>query len=129
MAENGKRMGNFEGTFGGISVMRFTERFDVIIAVDKCGIEYHSKGIKCKSGYDEKLCQLEDAEELCEKIVSQPIYEKYDTGEIHKEDYTEYHALYNFKERKIEVYGFEFINWFELDEYGKTWALTKEELL
>lgn len=75
------------------------------------------------------LGKYEDIEELCKKIVSQPVYEKFvDTGEIHKEDYTEYHALYNFKERRIEVYGFEFINWFGLDEYGKTWALTREEL-
>lgn len=76
-----------------------------------------------------KLGRLEDLEELCEKIVSQPIYEKYeDNGKIHKEDYTEYKALYNFKERRIELYGYEFINWFELDNYGITWALTKEEL-
>ena len=77
----------------------------------------------------DKLGQLEDIEELCEKIVSQPIYEKYeDNGKIHKEDYTEYKALYNFKERRIELYGYEFINWFEVDNYGKTWVLTKEEL-
>ena len=76
-----------------------------------------------------KLGQLEDIEELCEKIVSQPIYKKYvDNGEIHIEDYTEYQALYNFKERRIELYGYEFINWFEIDKYGKTWALTKGEL-
>ena len=77
----------------------------------------------------DKLGQLEDIEELCEKIVSQPIYEKYeDNGQIHKEDYTEYRALYNFEERRIELYGYECINGFELDKYGKTWALTKEEL-
>ena len=77
----------------------------------------------------DKLGKLEDAEELCEKIVSQPIYEKYvDNGEIHKEYYTEYQALYNFKERSIELYGYEFIDKFELDKYGKTWAFTKEEL-
>lgn len=77
----------------------------------------------------DKLGQLEDVEELCEKIVSQPIYEKFrDTGEIHKEKYTDYIALYNFKERRIEIYGFEFIMWFKLDEYGKFWAFTKEEL-
>ena len=81
------------------------------------------------SNCSQKLGQLEDIEELCEKIVSQPIYEKYeDNGKIHKEDYTEYKALYNFKERRIELYGYEFINWFELDNYGITWALTKEEL-
>ena len=81
------------------------------------------------SNCSQKLGQLEDIEELCEKVVSQPIYEKYeDNGKIHIEDYTEYKALYNFKERRIELYGYEFINWFELDNYGITWALTKEEL-
>lgn len=81
------------------------------------------------SNCSQKLGQLEDVEELCEKIVSQPIYEKYeDNGKIHKEDYTEYQALYNFNERRIELYGYEFINRFELDKYGITWALTKEEL-
>lgn len=77
----------------------------------------------------QELGKLEDLEELCEKMVSQPIYEKYeDNGEIHKEDYTEYQALYNFKKRRIELYGYEIINGFEIDKYGKTWALTKEEL-
>lgn len=81
------------------------------------------------SNCSQKLGQLEDIEELCEKIVSQPIYEKYvDNGEIHIEDYTEYKAVYNFKERRIELYGYEFINGFEIDKYGKTWALTKGEL-
>ena len=81
------------------------------------------------SNCSQKLGRYEDIEELCEKIVSQPIYEKYgDTDDIHKEDYKGYAALYNFKERRIELYGYEFINWFEVDNYGKTWALTKEEL-
>ena len=81
------------------------------------------------SNCSQKLGQLEDIEELCEKVVSQPIYEKYeDNGKIHIEDYAEYKALYNFKERRIELYGYEFIHWFELDNYGITWALTKEEL-
>ena len=81
------------------------------------------------SNCSQKLGRYEDIEELCEKIVSQPIYEKYeDNGKIHKEDYTEYKALYNFKERRIELYGYEFINWFEVDNYGKTWALSEEEL-
>lgn len=91
--------------------------------------EYLLQNRVCYQDCIQKLGQLEDIEELCKKIVSQPVYVKFiDTGEIHKEDYTEYRALYNFKERRIEVYGYEFINWFELDEYGKTWSLTKGEL-
>lgn len=74
--------------------------------------------------------QLEDIEELCEKIVAQPIYQKFiDTGEIHKKDYTEYYVLYNFAEKRIEIYGCEIITCLNVEDYGKTWALTKEELL
>ena len=94
------------------------------------GMHYVANGDVSVCQFNNKLGQLEDIEELCEKIVSQPIYEKYvDNGEIHEEDYTEYRALYNFKERTIEIYGYEFINGFKLDNYGKTWALTKEKLL
>ena len=94
------------------------------------GMHYAANGDVSVCQFNNKLGQLEDIEELCEKIVSQPIYEKsVDTGEIHEEDYTEYRALYNFKERTIEIYGYEFINGFKLDNYGKTWALTKEKLL
>lgn len=74
--------------------------------------------------------QYEDIEELCEKIVSQPIYKKYiNTGTISKKDYIGYYALYNFKDRSIDIYEYEFVNSFDLEDYGKTRALTKEELL
>ena len=77
-----------------------------------------------------KLGQLEDIEELCEKIAEKPIYEKfYDTHEIHEEDYTECSILYNFKEKRIEFYECDFVNYLYLKDYGKWWALTKEELL
>ena len=75
------------------------------------------------------VCQWEYIEELCEKVVEKPIYEKFrDTGEIHEEDYTECDALYNFKEKRIEFYMYDFVNFLELKDYGKWWALTKEEL-
>ena len=77
----------------------------------------------------EKLYEYENIEELCEKIVSQPIYEKYgDTDEIHKEDYKGYEALYNFKERRIELYSEGHPIYFELDSYGKEWSLCCEDL-
>lgn len=76
-----------------------------------------------------KLGRLEDIEELCEKVVSQSIYEKYeDTNKIHKEDYTGCSALYSFKHNRIELYFGDFVNYLELDQYGKTWALDKKEL-
>lgn len=106
--------------------MRLTKKTDIGIYESK----KHQEDWANLGEANQKLGPLEDVEELCEKIISQPIYEKFiDTGEIHQEDYTDYKALYNFKERRIEIYDYEFIAWFVLDEYGKTWALTKEELL
>lgn len=77
----------------------------------------------------EKLYEYENIEELCEKIVSQPIYEKYGyTGEIHEEDFKGYEALYNFKERRIELYSEGHPIYFELDRYGETWSFCCEDL-
>ena len=115
---------------------RLTERKIGYPSCDKKGnltrVDYIE--IKNKRLAQEKLCLLEDIEELCEKIVTQPIYERYenrydDTSEIHEKNYTEFQALYNFKERTIELRDcFDIVNWFKLDDYGKTWSLTKEEL-
>ncbi|MDY4828566.1 MAG: hypothetical protein SO187_02670 [Bacilli bacterium] len=77
----------------------------------------------------EKLYEYENIEELCEKMVSQPIYEKYgDTDEIHEEDFKGYTALYNFKERRIELYYEEYPIYFELDSYGEKWSFCCEDL-
>ena len=77
----------------------------------------------------EKLYEYENIEELCEKMVSQPIYQKYvDTGEIHKEYYKGYEALYNFKERRIELYEEGYPIYFELDSYGEKWSFCCEDL-
>ena len=76
-----------------------------------------------------KLYEYENIEELCEKIVSQTVYEKYiDDGEIHEGDYKNYEALYNFKERRIELYSKGYQIYFELDSYGKEWSLCYEDL-
>lgn len=112
---------------------RLTERKTSYPSCDKKGnlerVDYIE--IKDKKLAEEKLCELEDVEELCEKMVSQSIYEiYYGASEIHEEKYTECQALYNFKEKRIELVDcFEIVNWFNVDDYGKTWALTKEELL
>ena len=77
----------------------------------------------------EKLYEYENIEVLCEKIVSQTVYEKYgDTGEIHEEDYKGYTALYNFKERRIELYSKGYLIYFELDSFGKEWSFCCEDL-
>ena len=76
-----------------------------------------------------KLYEYENIEELCEKIVSQTVYEKYEyTGEIHEEDFKDYTALYNFKERRIELYYEEYPIYFELDSYGEKWSFCCEDL-
>ena len=112
--------------------MRLTERKTGYISCDKNGnltrVDYIE--IKDKKLAQEKLCELEDVEELCEKMVAQCVYEIYGSmDEIHEKNYIGCRATYNFKKRTIEIMDcFELINWFKLDDYGKNWALTKEEL-
>lgn len=87
-------------------------------------IKYLDMDEACK-----KLYEYENIEELCEKIVSQTVYEKYGyTGEIHEEDFKGYTALYNFKERRIELYYEEYPIYFELDSYGEKWSFCCEDL-
>ena len=110
---------------------RLTKKEGVIAQIDKDGNITNNDFIEVKDKDEayEKLYQLENIEELCEKIVSQPIYEKYvDNGEIHKEDFTGYEALYNFKERRIELYYEEYPIYSELDRYGETWSFCCEDL-
>ena len=63
---------------------RLTERKIGYPSCDKKGnltrVDYIE--IKDKKLAEEKLCQLEDVEELCEKIINQTIYEKNERGEI-----------------------------------------------
>ena len=112
--------------------MRLTERTTGYISCDKNGnltrVDYIE--IKDKKLAQEKLCELEDVEGLCEKMTAQYVYEIYGSmNEIHELDYIGCRATYNFKERTIQIMDcFKLVNWFKLDNYGKTWALTKEEL-
>lgn len=77
----------------------------------------------------QKLGQLEDAEELCKKIVSQPVYEKdLLTGHIYKRSYKGYHALYDFETESIDIYCLAFEESYCLKSYKKTWAFSKKEL-
>jgi len=76
-----------------------------------------------------KLGKLEDIEELCKEVTKQPYYQKYLDGTISKVDDTDCVAIYSFEENAIALlyYGeCSFI--LKINEYGKTWALTKEEL-
>ena len=109
---------------------RLTRKEGVITQIDKDGNTTKNDFIEVKDKDEayKKLYELENIEELCEKIVTQPVYEKYSTGEIHKEDYKGYEALYNFKERRIELYEEGFPYYFELDSYGEKWSFSREVL-
>ena len=76
-----------------------------------------------------KLGQLEDIEELCIKITTQPVYEKLPNAKINKFDFTEYNSAYDFENKCIIVYKGSSAIVFFIKDYGKTWAMTKEELL
>lgn len=90
--------------------------------------KYVYDDIYCGEHID-KLGQLEDIEEICLKLKTEPLYEKTTFGEIYKEDYTEYNIYYDFNSRSIVIYDYEYVNDYPMEEYGKTWALTEEELL
>ena len=110
---------------------RLTKKEGVITQTDKDGniTKNYFIEVKDKDEAYKKLYELENIEELCEKIVSQTVYEKYGyTGEIHEEDFKGYEALYNFKERRIELYYEEYPIYFELDSYGEKWSFCCEDL-
>lgn len=75
----------------------------------------------------DKLSQLNNIEEIIEKMYKQPIYEKCNNT-IYEEDYTDSSILYNFKNNAIEIYEDEFVERLKVDDYSKTWSFTKEEL-
>ena len=76
----------------------------------------------------DKLGQLEDKEELCIKMTTQPIYEKFSKTNICKLNFTGYNAAYDFKNNCIILYEGHKATIYFINEYGKTWSLTKEEL-
>ena len=95
--------------------------------------KYHGHYCSNKNGgfYDlyKKLGQLEDAEELCEKVTKQPYYLKDPDGTISETDDTDCTALYSFEKNAIVlIYYGECSFILKINEYGKTWAFTKEEL-
>lgn len=115
--------------------MRLTERKVAYPHCDKQGnitqVDYIE--IKDKKLAEEKLCKFEDIEEelgieliaLFKALKQQKVWTKYN-NEIDLCDNCEYQLLESF----IYFYwdnGKHLV--FELKDYGKTWALTKEELL
>ena len=77
-----------------------------------------------------KLGKLEDAEELCDKVVEQPIYFKSLNGIIVEKNFAGHNALFQFKTGRVFLFDLADRYVLSLDPqyYGKTWACTKEEL-
>lgn len=91
------------------------------------------KGLKIRGWSKEaqmynKLYDLEDIEELCINMTTKPIYEKFFRTTIRKLDFTGWNTAYDFKNNCIMVYKGHEATIYSVDEYGKTWALTREEL-
>ena len=76
-----------------------------------------------KPVYD-KLGKLEDIFELMEEMHNKPVYWKGYDGEVYC-DYTHSTILYNPKTNEIEIYDYEFLASYKVEEYGITWWLSK----
>lgn len=73
-----------------------------------------------------KLGKIEDIFELIEKMYKKPVYWKSDDGEEYCDYYTHSTILYNPKTNEIEIYEYEFIASYKVEEYGLTWWLKED---
>lgn len=87
------------------------------------------RGNSISNAYSRKLGKLEDIFELIEEMYKKPVYWKSDDGEEYYDYYTHSTILYNPKTNEIEIYEYDFIASYKVEEYGLTWWLseTKEE--
>ncbi len=74
-----------------------------------------------------KLGKLEDIFELIEEMYKKPVYWKNEYGDVFCEDYTDSTILYNPKTNEIEIYKYEFIARYKIEEYGITWWLKEDK--
>lgn len=74
-----------------------------------------------------KLGQLEDTFELIEEMYKKPVGWKNDIGEEYYDYYTHSTILYNPKTNEIEIYEYEFIASYKIEEYGITWWLKEDK--
>lgn len=77
---------------------------------------------------EQKLGQLEDIQELCTKMTAQPLYEKFSKTNICKLDFIGWNTAYDFENNCIIIYKDKKATAYFINNYGKTWALTREEL-
>ena len=89
----------------------------------------HYVRLASRLAVDNTLGKLEDTFELIEEMYKKPVCWKSDDGEEEYEYYTHSTILYNPKTNEIEIYEYEFITSYKVEEYGLTWWLseTKEE--
>lgn len=73
-----------------------------------------------------KLGKLEDIFELIEEMYKKPVCWKGYDGEEEYEYYTHSTILYNPKTNEIEIYEYEFITSYKVEEYGITWWMKEE---
>lgn len=71
-----------------------------------------------------KLGKLEDIFELIDEMYKKPVCWKANDGEEYLDYYDIYNTiLYNPKTNEIEIYRYEFIASYKVEEYGSTWWL------
>ena len=73
-----------------------------------------------------KLGKIEDVFELIEEMYKKPVYWKCYDGEKVYCDYTHSTILYNPKTNEIEIYEYEFIASYKVEEYGITWWMKEK---
>ena len=73
------------------------------------------------------LGKLEDIFELIEEMYNKPVCWKIDDGEENYDYYTYSTILYNPKTNEIEIYEYEFIASYKVEEYGITWWFKRDE--
>lgn len=89
----------------------------------------HYVRLASRLAVDNTLGKLEDTFELIEEMYNKPVCWKGYDGEEEYEYYTHSTILYNPKTNEIEIYEYEFVTSYKVEEYGITWWLseTKEE--
>lgn len=123
--------------------MRYTQRKKSLLRVDKDGTEHWTEYISISDSTlaHEKLCQLEDIEEelgidlvTLHKALTGKWFSKDAYGRVHEEDGTiiKLKRAFDQSGKAWWYFDYPFVTyeeqvWYFVD-YGKTWALTREEL-
>jgi len=99
---------------------------------EKDGEFYKLKPDKEVYGWEDgiRLVQIigkyEDIFELIEEMYKKPVYWKNEYGDVFHEYYTDSTILYNHKTNEIEIYEYDFIARYKIEEYGITWWLKSD---